>query len=342
MANQVTTLDRASSSFKTCNPFFLVIMQPSYAGPRFCLNFNLKVDTEMIPNKFVEIYGQGLPNTLFLKTPNGAEWKIILEKSNGKIWFQKGWKEFAEYHSLTHGHFLVFKYKRASYFQVQIFDLSALEIEYPSKRIKDKKANDNKGNKPPNDENLECPGPSRKRKANSTSECLQPYQMRRQNKKVKVENSLILPKKALHPTNTKCKEQSKAIANQVTAVDRASSFKPCNPFFLVVMRPSYIHSKGGPLTLPPKFCRKHFNSDKNRVFVNLQLLNGKVWPAKYLITNAISGTNYKLSSGWGQFVKDNNFNVGDVCIFELTDRTKLTFLVHIFRDIDASNCSTSQ
>lgn len=52
--------------------------------------------------------------------------------------------------------------------------------------------------------------------------------------------------------------------------------------------------------------------------------------------------NFRLTSGWKAFVKDNNLKVGNVCTFELIDGTKLTFLVHIFRETDSSNCSTSQ
>ncbi|XP_045795525.1 B3 domain-containing protein At3g18960-like [Trifolium pratense] len=62
----------------------------------------------MIPVKFVEKYGEGLPNTIYFKTPNGAKWELNLVKSDGKIWFEKGWKEFAKYHSPAHGHLLLF------------------------------------------------------------------------------------------------------------------------------------------------------------------------------------------------------------------------------------------
>ncbi|XP_058751117.1 B3 domain-containing transcription factor VRN1-like [Vicia villosa] len=88
----------------------------------------------MIPIKFVKKYGQCLPTTICIRTHNGVDWKINLVKSDGKIWFEKGWKEFAEYHSLSHGHLLVFKYEGTSHFEVRIFDKSALEINYPFKR----------------------------------------------------------------------------------------------------------------------------------------------------------------------------------------------------------------
>jgi hypothetical protein len=89
----------------------------------------------MMPRKFVQKYGEGLTKMMCLKTPNGEKWKLNLVKSDGKIWFEKGWKEFVEYHSLAQGHLIVFKYERNSHFEVQIFDMSAFEIKYPFKRF---------------------------------------------------------------------------------------------------------------------------------------------------------------------------------------------------------------
>ncbi|KAK7393097.1 hypothetical protein VNO78_21550 [Psophocarpus tetragonolobus] len=274
----------------------------------------------MIPKKFVDKYGESLPNTLCLKTPNGAEWNLNLKKCDGKIWFQKGWKEFADYHSLAHGHILLFKCETTYHLKVQVFDLSALEIDYPSKGKEGKISSNNQGNKP-----LE----GQKRKDNSSLKFLQAYQMR-SDKHVKVDDSLILPKKVRPHSDTNCKEETNTIANQVTALDRASSFKPCNPFFMVVMHPSYVLSNdGSPLSLPSKFCKRHLDFCKKQRIIKLQLLTGRVWPAKYTINS--KGIT-RITSGWKPFVKHNNLKVGDVCTFELIHPTKLTFLVHIFRE----------
>ncbi|KAH1154680.1 hypothetical protein GLYMA_18G155000v4 [Glycine max] len=187
------------------------------------------------------------------------------------------------------------------------------------------------------DEHLECHRSGQKRKVNSV-EFLQQCQMRSR-KCVKVENTMILPRQALHHTATKCKGKSKAMDNQVTALDRASSFKSCNPFFLTVMHRTHISSHGS-LNLPMKFCRSHLDLHKKRRLISLQVLSGRIWPAKYQIHKQKTAIRFKLS--WNAFVKDNNLKVGDVCIFELVHGTKLTFLVHIFRETDSSNCSTSQ
>lgn len=100
----------------------------------------------MIPRKFVEKYGEGLPKTISLKPPNGKEWKLDLIKSDGKIWFGKGWKEFADYHSLAHGHLLVFRYEKAFHFKIHIFDMSGLEINYPFRGVEAKRVYNSNGN----------------------------------------------------------------------------------------------------------------------------------------------------------------------------------------------------
>jgi len=120
----------------------------------------------MMPRKFVEKYGEALPKAIYLKTPNGAKWKLNLGKTGRKIWFEKGWKEFTEYHSLAHGHLLLFKYHRNSHFLVHVFEKCALEINYPFQRVaaKANRVSNGQENKPPNGENCRV---SPKRKDNS-------------------------------------------------------------------------------------------------------------------------------------------------------------------------------
>ncbi|KAM7260323.1 hypothetical protein ACFE04_016064 [Oxalis oulophora] len=59
---------------------------------------------------------------------------VIVEKSNDEPVYLggDGWAEFAAYHSLSFGHFLLFKCKRPYYFKVFIFDQTATKIDYPT------------------------------------------------------------------------------------------------------------------------------------------------------------------------------------------------------------------
>lgn len=72
-----------------------------------------------------------------LKVADGREWNVGLAKSDGRVWFDDGWQKFVEFYSIGLEDFLMFRYERKpSSFRVVIFDNSAMEIEYPVKRIR--------------------------------------------------------------------------------------------------------------------------------------------------------------------------------------------------------------
>ncbi|XLT15063.1 hypothetical protein HN51_060753 [Arachis hypogaea] len=105
---------------KTLIRFFKIILRQSLQDG------NLK-----IPNKFTSKYGGGVKNPVYLKPPDGTQWKVQWTQHDGDILFEKGWKEFAAYYSLDHGHLLRFEFNGTSCFEVHIFDMSGLEIHYP-------------------------------------------------------------------------------------------------------------------------------------------------------------------------------------------------------------------
>ncbi|TKY66277.1 B3 domain-containing protein [Spatholobus suberectus] len=111
---------------------------------RIMLPDNLQQGKLRLPGKFVNKYGKQLSNTMFLKLPNGAEWKVNLKKRGGGVWFQEGWKEFVEYHSLAHGHLLFFRFDGTSCFHVFICDMSTMEIDYPVIKANHKRARINR------------------------------------------------------------------------------------------------------------------------------------------------------------------------------------------------------
>lgn len=100
--------------------------------------------------------------------------------------------------------------------------------------------------------------------------------------------------------------------------------------------------------IPSEFGKRHLlGLGKKKGDIHLRLLNGRVWPARYIIRKGNrKGDKFEMhSSEWKTFAEDNNLKVGDVCTFELfPTSTILTFIVHIFRetDNDNTNCSTSQ
>ncbi|CAL1380462.1 unnamed protein product [Linum trigynum] len=106
-------------------------------GTRFfkiILQGTLRDKKLLIPGRFVENCGEGLLDSAILKVPSGLSWTVDVVSDGIGVWFGNGWQDFAEFHLLEYGHFLVFEYKGCSSFYVVICDRTATEIVYPITR----------------------------------------------------------------------------------------------------------------------------------------------------------------------------------------------------------------
>ena len=118
---------------------------------------------------------------MFLKLPNGAEWKIELTKGDGDVWLQKGWDEFTKHHSINLGHLLVFRYEGNSHFYVLVFDQSATEIDYPfneKPQVPEMESIESEDNSV---EIIDDFKPSRKTREKPPSPCVQPHKRTKTN-----------------------------------------------------------------------------------------------------------------------------------------------------------------
>lgn len=88
-----------------------------------------------LPKKFVRLYGEALPTRVLLKLPCGQQWKIGLLKTQGKVYLQQGWPEFAKHYGLDRGNLLFFRYKGNSHFSISIYDKTTCEIDYASHSV---------------------------------------------------------------------------------------------------------------------------------------------------------------------------------------------------------------
>ncbi|XLU36144.1 hypothetical protein S245_072210, partial [Arachis hypogaea] len=92
-----------------------------------------------------------------------------------------------------------------------------------------------------------------------------------------------------------------------------------NPSFMVIMKPSYAKSYS--MNIPSKFTAKYLKKQATAI---LEVHDGgRTWAVTYSFG--------KFSSGWKRFAKDNSLNVGDICVFELTNPKDLYFKVSITR-----------
>ncbi|KAL5788460.1 hypothetical protein ACOSP7_005409 [Xanthoceras sorbifolium] len=91
------------------------------------------------------------------------------------------------------------------------------------------------------------------------------------------------------------------------AFNAAKVFEPVNPFCRVVLRPSYLYRRCI-IYFPLYFAKKHLRGVSG--FIKLQTSDGKQRPARCVY----KGGSAKLTQGWYEFVLENNFGEGDVCV----------------------------
>nr|GMC52316.1 B3 domain-containing protein REM16-like isoform X2 [Ipomoea batatas]GMC85185.1 B3 domain-containing protein REM16-like isoform X2 [Ipomoea batatas] len=85
----------------------------------------------VVPEKFVNKLRGKLESSVALIGPSGAIWNVGLTARGEELYFDHGWKEFVEEHSLRENDILLFKYKRSSQLKEKIFDReSQCENEY--------------------------------------------------------------------------------------------------------------------------------------------------------------------------------------------------------------------
>ncbi|XP_049364505.1 B3 domain-containing protein Os01g0905400-like [Solanum verrucosum] len=99
-----------------------------------------------------------------------------------------------------------------------------------------------------------------------------------------------------------------------------------NPHFTVSMQPTCV-SRNFQLDIPVEFFKKCLNEEET--IVNLRVSNGRSWRAKLL--DIQSNCPKMESSGWRDFVLDNNLKEHDTCVFELIDGIEPMLDVTIFR-----------
>lgn len=79
-----------------------------------------------IPEKFAKNIKKKLPETVTLKGPSGSVWDVGLTEDAATLFFDCGWKNFVEDHSLVENDILIFKYNGVSHFDVLMFDGQSL------------------------------------------------------------------------------------------------------------------------------------------------------------------------------------------------------------------------
>ncbi|KAK8993079.1 hypothetical protein V6N11_049135 [Hibiscus sabdariffa] len=293
-------LQRVRSAFKSTNPFFLVFMQPSYVGP------NTKRGGSMgIPKEFSRLYLKDRGNVVLCDS-NGKTWATEYMStigSNGRAYVKlcNGWDVFVGDKNIQVGDVCAFELINRKEISFEVFVFEGRKSYFHGSEAF-----------------TDIPRPA-KSETGTLSFTHRQFQQ-----------PLEASETASGSTLIACE----------AALQKALAFTSENPYFVVVLRASYVYNS---LCIPHHFSRKHFESTAVDIDINLCLPNGKSWPAKYHQRSNIRSPNGRICNGWRAFVDDNNLQVGDVCVLEMTNHdTKISFKVHIFQAIADANCHRSK
>ncbi|XP_039155882.1 B3 domain-containing transcription factor VRN1-like [Eucalyptus grandis] len=292
-------------------------------GRRACIFYRLMVDSLIhekqlgIPKKFARKYGDELSDVVRLSASDSSIWLVELRKHGSRLWFHDGWQRFLEHHSIHSGHFLIFKYEGDSTFHVYVYNLTASWERNSHNPLGSKEF------------------------ISSRPEPVADWEVFHQDKGVQVdevelqiadesEPSVMRKDGGELPTVEASYGKSSRECNAAIieargmAIRAAHMYEPNNPFFQVIMRPSYVREKFL-VNLPASFIGMHLKGDSRDI--TLQVSDGKKWRVRCLLFNGKG----KISRGWREFVADNKLEIGDVCIFELLRREDIVLKVTIFR-----------
>ncbi|KAM6564453.1 hypothetical protein CsatB_024451 [Cannabis sativa] len=326
---------RAQTKFSPTAPHFIKII----------LNENLGRTKLQIPKTFWMKYCGSFSSQVILNLPCGSRWEVGLTKSSdGKVWLEKGWNKFAQHFSLSRGNLLVFRYERRE-FNVIIFGITMVEIDYPSNPILVKKHVHIDGDDV-SFEVLEKFSLHPKSRVKSPLPCSQPHKkmkpsalgkvMEKGSSSIKVESGDTIDNTTTGLPTSKRYQKTLSVHRNISAVERANYFQSEYPFFTVIMKASYTTDRRN-FHIPHWFAQTYIKKEECKA--SLWISDDKSWPVQYKVRLASGSTAAEFINGWKAFVVENNLEVGSICKFELTNIVNdVSFRVSIVKpDDDAHN-----
>ncbi|KAF4380717.1 hypothetical protein CsatB_024445 [Cannabis sativa] len=311
----LNTIERAialqrTNAFTSEHPFFKMVMQPYYI-----LGKNLN-----FPHLFAQIY---LNNNRFcdvtLKVQNkNKTWHVkyaYREHKSAAPRFQGGWRSFVVDNNLKVGDVCVFVLLKATddiSFEVVIF-----RAEESSK--------DSVGT---TDNEVGTPG-----FPNSSSE---KQEFGKQLPSTFNERVKSIEKDSSSEKQEFRKQLPSTFVERVKSIEK-DAIENENPFFKAVIQPSNKWYMRVPLEIADQYITKDGD-------MALAIPNGGQWPAQFKrrTSYATGKSAAVIYDGWNEFMTENDLEVGDVCIFELLNRTEVVFYVSIVRVSDFSKQERSQ
>ncbi|XP_031120451.1 B3 domain-containing protein REM16-like isoform X2 [Ipomoea triloba] len=291
-----------------------------------------------VPQKFVNNLREKLAGCVSLKGPSGAIWNIGLTACGEKLYFQRGWKEFVEEHSLQENDVLIFKYNGGSQFDVLMFDQQSCcekEASYFIRKcghqelINGGKANGNPTPETNSESSVEVIRATKRKKptkggALAQTSVKQGTQAKRGARKGSMSKSSSASRFQLKSNRRPVTEEEKG-----NAIQMASAVASCYGF-VAIMTPGNVY-RGFFLTIPADWARKYLPTTEKNFDLTLRVKEN-AWTTRCYQKQGhavVTGTAYR------NFVLENNLEEFDVCVFRLASRSDdIVFDVSIFRVVE--------
>ncbi|KAL8232163.1 hypothetical protein R6Q57_001941 [Mikania cordata] len=313
--------------------------------PHFIKGFNpnISIDKQKIPSKFVKHLEGKTTGTVYLMGPSGNTWHADLAQETDGLFIFNGWEAFVRDHFLENGDSLVFRYDGDLHFTLQIFDQSYCEKEtaFYAECHQDLSIFDQHFGKKREREYAslftntgDCvPKRPRSSQAHEVTNVAEMQLGLHEsidgqcevavflNNTDYVSNALKNPINTVMPISEVCPSDDEL--GQLSAVEAdkiAQSFTSSFPHFTQVMK-RFKHKwflyYGN---VPYQFAMAYLPNCKVKIM--LHNLKGESWTVNSIPTTRVQ-TSHTFCGGWLAFVRGNNINIGDVCIFELVGKCEM-------------------
>ncbi|KAK8653762.1 hypothetical protein V6N13_127746 [Hibiscus sabdariffa] len=318
-----------ASAFKsTDNPVFMVFMRPSSVQYRYRLH---------IPSDFARKFLTEHNGNLTISNSTGKIWPVKYycnpENKNPDAQFHSGWRTFVEDNHLDVGDICVFELIKNPEILMKV------EIHPVVK-------NASKTCRPQAHKTVGRGVRTRSLASETKPDCQQgwcssssvefKYAKLENHKKSKGKHDNEGESGALGcPKPDIMGKMEPPTSTEKQACIRASAFKPGNPSFNVVMRPSYVLTDVS-LNIPYQFAKRYFKKSGE---ITLRVSDGRTWIMNY--KRNVTKAKF-LRNNWRAFVLDNNLKVGDTCVFELLNENENLLEVTIFSVSDTASWSSSR
>ncbi|KAF4392585.1 hypothetical protein G4B88_015228 [Cannabis sativa] len=287
-----------AKGFKSDDPFFIVLMQPSFVGA----SYSIVVPFSFAKNHLLSVSKH---EDVILKVQDERIWPVRKYTGRSQFRFEWGWKAFARDNDLKVGDVCVFV-KRQN-IGIMLFEV----VTFYKNGV-------------PNSPVLPA--------ANNRTPCVKvepSFTSNNYDNASMISHDIIPKKEVIEPSYKVCGESPELenfIRNQELgrkekdeAFKRVKDFKSEDPFFIVPMQPSFVGSKSKYcMGMPSLFGKKYLvGTSTSPQDVILKVQDGRTWCVKYYVRPLGTSSKATIEGGWKAFVQDNELKVGDVCAFVL-------------------------